>query len=402
MRSERKEQMDIKLVFSSLSSECLCPNYLPDLLWEQSMSSNQGSFSFGRSSPGRVEMQGECHTKAAVEAYCGDLATVLAVATAAPLANNVSGLQLLLDDNATNSLSNAESLVPYNSIATPVLAATEITSTLTPSRPCWTSQQQDLINHHALCLSHLHSVAEEVASLRQENSELHAINCRLYLLVQSHRNNPSQPQGADDINYGDAAATVAGFDLANRYRRLCIAENEVEQDGNSNESPTSVMEGSDVDRMALPKSISVRSTGFLKGSNGPNQGEGNSAVALGKGHAKAGSSSNTGKQKLYLRGGKNEESPLELEVYNQGMFKTELCNKWQETGTCPYRDHCQFAHGIKELRPVIRHPRYKTEVCHMVLAGDLCPYGHRCHFRHALTEQEKVMGMTALQTRDRD
>ncbi|XP_039689984.1 zinc finger CCCH domain-containing protein 15 [Medicago truncatula] len=65
-----------------------------------------------------------------------------------------------------------------------------------------------------------------------------------------------------------------------------------------------------------------------------------------------------------------------------GMFKT---------GTCPYGDHCQFAHGIGELRQMIRHPRYKTEVCRMVLAGVVCPCGHRCHFRHALTEQEKAM-----------
>lgn len=98
-------------------------------------------------------------------------------------------------------------------------------------------------------------------------------------------------------------------------------------------------------------------------------------------------------QKVYVpTGGMKEQEPLELEVYNQGMFKTELCNKWQEAGECPYGEHCQFAHGIEELRPVIRHPRYKTEVCRMVLAGVACPYGHRCHFRHALTENEKFMG----------
>lgn len=79
-----------------------------------------------------------------------------------------------------------------------------------------------------------------------------------------------------------------------------------------------------------------------------------------------------------------EEEAVKVEVYNQGMFKTELCNKWQEKGTCPYGDLCQFAHGITELRPIIRHPRYKTEVCRMVLAGATCPYGHRCHFRHSL------------------
>ncbi|KAJ6364644.1 hypothetical protein OIU76_029581 [Salix suchowensis] len=49
----------------------------------------------------------------------------------------------------------------------------------------------------------------------------------------------------------------------------------------------------------------------------------------------------------------------------------------------------EFAHGIGELRPVIRHPRYKTQACRMVLAGGACPYGHRCHFRHSLTDQDR-------------
>lgn len=99
-------------------------------------------------------------------------------------------------------------------------------------------------------------------------------------------------------------------------------------------------------------------------------------------------------QRVYVPGGKakREKEAVEFEVYNQGMEKTELCNKWQETGTCPYGGNCQFAHGIGELRPVIRHPRYKTEVCRMVLSGDRCPYGHRCHFRHSLTDQERLQG----------
>lgn len=97
----------------------------------------------------------------------------------------------------------------------------------------------------------------------------------------------------------------------------------------------------------------------------------------------------------------DQEEPVELEVYKQGMFKTELCNKWQQTGACPYGDQCQFAHGIAELRPVIRHPRYKTEVCRMVLAGIVCPYGHRCHFRHALTEQEVMAKRRPVTTLDR-
>ncbi|KAL5719656.1 hypothetical protein ACHQM5_012409 [Ranunculus cassubicifolius] len=80
---------------------------------------------------------------------------------------------------------------------------------------------------------------------------------------------------------------------------------------------------------------------------------------------------------------------IELEVYKQGMTKTELCKNWEETGECPYGDRCQFAHGVKELRPVIRHPKYKTTICRMITNGGTCPYGHRCHFRHAIDPNEE-------------
>ncbi|GKA41580.1 zinc finger CCCH domain-containing protein 14-like protein, partial [Tanacetum coccineum] len=108
-------------------------------------------------------------------------------------------------------------------------------------------------------------------------------------------------------------------------------------------------------------------------------------------------------QRVRVAGEKKAGEGMEFEVYNQGMSKTELCNKWQETGACPYGDNCHFAHGISELRPVIRHPRYKTEVCRMVLAGDICPYGHPfvicfCHFRHSLTNEELLMGVNLHDT----
>ncbi|XP_066164868.1 putative zinc finger CCCH domain-containing protein 21 [Oryza sativa Japonica Group] len=73
---------------------------------------------------------------------------------------------------------------------------------------------------------------------------------------------------------------------------------------------------------------------------------------------------------------------VEVEAYRQGAAKTELCNKW-ERGACPYGARCRFAHGLQELRPVIRHPRYKTLPCQMFAAASGCPYGHRCHFRHS-------------------
>lgn len=77
-------------------------------------------------------------------------------------------------------------------------------------------------------------------------------------------------------------------------------------------------------------------------------------------------------------------------VSDQGMYKTEICNKWLEVGWCSYGSRCQFAHGMEELRYVLRHPRYKTELCRMVAAGGKCSYAHRCHFRHTLTKEEKA------------
>ncbi|CAN6802980.1 unnamed protein product [Brassica oleracea] len=206
----------------------------------------------------------------------------------------------------------------------------------------------------------------------------------------------------DDFHIPDIDLTFQNFEelfgadpepTTDNYK-LCENQNPAEDqnrdDDVSDESPTSVIGNEDVNRSSLPKSISVRSSGYSKASQGGG-GVSQSRGAIPK-PATCGQQLTT-TQKVYVRGGKKEEEEeeeIEVEVYNQGMTKTELCNKWQETGACSYGDHCQFAHGIKELRPVIRHPRYKTEVCRMVLAGDICPYGHRCHFRHSLSDQEKL------------
>ncbi|KAE8736365.1 Zinc finger CCCH domain-containing protein 15 [Hibiscus syriacus] len=252
-------------------------------------------------------------------------------------------------------------------------------------------QHQDMINRHNLCLTRLREAAKEAEALRQENSSLRSVNRdlnkQLSVLIQASVQNHLSSSDYD----------TSPFELANALQGLCLGSDAVEEADISDESPTSVMEGAvDVERVMLPKSISVRSNGYLKMMNQAGASHrGKTRVPTRTGNA----SQLSGAQKVYVQGGKEEEEPLELEVYNQGMLKTELCNKWQETGACPYGNHCQFAHGIKELRPVIRHPRYKTEVCRMVLAGDVCPYGHRCHFRHALTEQEKFMDHLKPRTR---
>ncbi|XVE75255.1 hypothetical protein DITRI_Ditri12bG0080700 [Diplodiscus trichospermus] len=257
-------------------------------------------------------------------------------------------------------------------------------------------QHQDMINRHNLCLTRLREAQKEAEALRQENNSLRSVNRGLNKQLSALIQASVQNHFTSSDNYN-----MAPSELVNALRGLCLSGGGVGEEDVSNESPTSVMEGEmDVERVMLPKSISVRSNGYLKmmsqagashrgKTRGPTR-PGNASPLIGAVNVQ---------QKVYVQGVKKEEEPLELEVYNQGMFKTELCNKWQETGACPYGDHCQFAHGIEELRPVIRHPRYKTEVCRMVLSGDVCPYGHRCHFRHALTEEEKLMGQ--LKPRDR-
>ncbi|XP_065855165.1 zinc finger CCCH domain-containing protein 15 [Euphorbia lathyris] len=238
-------------------------------------------------------------------------------------------------------------------------------------------EKQDLINRNALFFTRLREAAREVESLRLENAALRSANrelsdhlsCLIQASVQNHCLSAEYDKTPLEIlNDFDKLYNISG----NGGDEVC-----------DDESPTSVIDvqnGETSERTSLPKSISVRSNGYVK--------LGEASAKKTRGVTRPKTCPLKTAQKVYVPGGKMEEEPLELEVYNQGMFKTELCNKWQETGDCPYGEHCQFAHGIKELRPVIRHPRYKTEVCRMVLAGDICPYGHRCHFRHVLMEHE--------------
>jgi len=67
---------------------------------------------------------------------------------------------------------------------------------------------------------------------------------------------------------------------------------------------------------------------------------------------------------------------------NSSRYKTELCRPYEENGTCKYGDKCQFAHGMHELRSLVRHPKYKTELCRTFHTIGFCPYGPRCHFIH--------------------
>ncbi|RDX82248.1 Zinc finger CCCH domain-containing protein 15, partial [Mucuna pruriens] len=281
---------------------------------------------------------------------------------------------------------------------------------------CVIQKHQDMVNRHSMCLSRLVETSKEVEALKQENGQLRAANKelqkQLHLVIQASLENQyggssGQPQatlfdvvhGFRGLHVGEGKENCADWNNNNNHNHNNIINNNnnnKELQEISDESPTSVIENNvvEVERFSLPKSISVRSNGYLKIAQSQSAAlatNNNASRNRGATRPRTSSTPPEAVQKVYVRGGQKEEEPLEMIVYNQGMFKTELCNKWQETGTCPYGDHCQFAHGIGELRPVIRHPRYKTEVCRMVLAGVVCPYGHRCHFRHALTEQEKAV-----------
>ncbi|GBP09216.1 Protein TIS11 [Eumeta japonica] len=70
-------------------------------------------------------------------------------------------------------------------------------------------------------------------------------------------------------------------------------------------------------------------------------------------------------------------------------YKTELCRPYEEAGVCKYGDKCQFAHGVRELRNLQRHPKYKTELCRTFHSVGFCPYGPRCHFVHNADEARR-------------
>ncbi|XP_026398048.1 zinc finger CCCH domain-containing protein 9-like [Papaver somniferum] len=149
------------------------------------------------------------------------------------------------------------------------------------------------------------------------------------------------------------------------------------------------------ERASLPKSISIRSSSYFKMNAGRNTTAPSSNRITTDGLRAAATpffprtSLRVHMPTLSAVDEKKDPVPVELDAYVQGMYKTELCNKWVQTGVCRYGDQCQFADGFGELRPVVRHPRYKTEVCREILNGGFCPYDHRCHFRRVLTDQEK-------------
>ena len=73
---------------------------------------------------------------------------------------------------------------------------------------------------------------------------------------------------------------------------------------------------------------------------------------------------------------------IEEEHKKDPKYKTELCQKYMETGNCHYGIKCRFAHGKKELISKIIGINYKKKPCKKFNQFGFCPYGSRCNFLH--------------------
>ena len=76
------------------------------------------------------------------------------------------------------------------------------------------------------------------------------------------------------------------------------------------------------------------------------------------------------------------------------LYKTELCRKFMETGSCHYGPLCRFAHGEKELRLVskkaqmIFKKKKRNELCSNYHIEGMCLYGDRCICIHDLHRKD--------------
>lgn len=164
------------------------------------------------------------------------------------------------------------SILDYLNDGSSNFSSMESEDALAPCSPQFQQQllNQDLVNRHRTVLLHLRDVAKQAQTLRQENVNLKManldLNNRLNLLL-----NPASFHGVDvDPGLGS---------LVNRLRKVNVDEEGTSENEATAKSPTSVMDSGQgglggPERVHLPKSISVRSNGYLKavraGSSGEN------------------------------------------------------------------------------------------------------------------------------------
>lgn len=125
-------------------------------------------------------------------------------------------------------------------------------------------QRQDMVNREALCYTRLQEASLEAEALRLENTELRSVNRHLKTELNSLIRSSIQSR-YDRIPFRMLSNLSIGGNDADGVENQNRAVN---RDDVSDKSPTSVMENDDLNRSSLPKSISVRSNGYSKTSQG--------------------------------------------------------------------------------------------------------------------------------------
>lgn len=153
--------------------------------------------------------------------------------------------------------------VNYSPFTTSSSAAAAAASLYSLHHPRLLMQQhQDMINRHNLCLTRLRQAAKEAETLRLENTSLRSVNRDL------NKQLSAVIQASVQNHFVSSDYNTTPFELVNALQGLCLSGDGVGEEEVSDESPTSVMEGGvDAERVMLPKSISVRSNGYLKMMN---------------------------------------------------------------------------------------------------------------------------------------
>jgi len=93
-------------------------------------------------------------------------------------------------------------------------------------------------------------------------------------------------------------------------------------------------------------------------------------------------------------------SLLDPERMGNPRYKTEICRNFKERSKCIYGDKCQFAHGRRELRDVIRNSKYKTKPCQKYWLVGYCAYGPRCNFLHDEATELELMDWSSIHNAD--
>jgi len=68
------------------------------------------------------------------------------------------------------------------------------------------------------------------------------------------------------------------------------------------------------------------------------------------------------------------------------QYKTTMCKSFSELGSCEYGQHCLFAHGQEELRPVGTQVGFKQSLCKNWESNGSCTWGEQCKWAHGSHE----------------